>query len=151
MGLDAVDLAEKSEAEGGSFAAHPISVAPSLTAAASVFRLGTTSVVSGERGSPLCNLRSGTTKVTTPTTGEASPTAGHRTRQIGGGFRNIAHVVTKDRRADRHRARREHVHRFDRCLVCGAPLVCTCQTGGRPAKYCSDAHRQEAYRSRQNA
>ena len=26
MGLDAVDLAEKSEAEGGSFAAHPISV-----------------------------------------------------------------------------------------------------------------------------
>ena len=90
MGLDAVDLAEKSEAEGGSFAAHPISVAPSLMAAASVFRLGTTSVVSGERGSPLCNLRSGTTKVTTPTTGEASPTAGTALgRLVAAFFRNI--------------------------------------------------------------
>jgi hypothetical protein len=57
----------------------------------------------------------------------------------------------QDRKADRHRARREHVHSFGDCLVCGAPLLCVCHTGGRPAKYCSDAHRQEAYRMRQAA
>jgi len=57
----------------------------------------------------------------------------------------------KDRRQDRHLSRLMHVHRFDECQLCGRWLTCPCLTGGRPQQYCSDAHRQQAYRLRRAA
>ena len=60
--------------------------------------------------------------------------------------------VPADRKADRHVRRRMHVHRLDWCQYCLVPLDCYCHSGGhRQAKYCSDAHRQAAYRERLGA
>lgn len=57
--------------------------------------------------------------------------------------------MKKDRKADRHLSRKQHVHLFNYCLICGVYLDCPCYTRGRPAKYCSNSHKQWAYRDRQ--
>jgi len=57
-------------------------------------------------------------------------------------------ATTKDRSADRHLARLQHIHLFRECAVCGAYLNCPCWTHGRPQRYCSPAHKQEGYRQR---
>jgi len=60
-------------------------------------------------------------------------------------------ATTTDRSADRHLARRWHVHLVRECRVCGATLTCPCWTHGRPQRYCSPAHKQLAYRMRRDA